>query len=164
MPLWPFKRAKPVPAPTPAGLPQEKIIGLQGEDQDGKPMLWMVNQGLDTIAGGPDFPWHLSLVIEMAETVGEGLPTPAEIQFLKSFGGEIRARLEAHSNAVLLISGTCDGQRQLVFRVRDPAIANAYLQELVGNPNAARPMEYRMERDSSWKLAERYLRPARKLA
>ena len=156
---WPFGRK-----PTSTGNvtpPQERFVVLQAES-DGLPELWIVNQALDAWPGRATFGWHLSLIIEMADVTEHGLPLPTEVEVLSALGEDIRSNLQADTNAVLLASVTGDGARQLVFRVRDPERANDYLQSLVGgDPQPARAMDYRMESDPSWALAENYLQHAR---
>jgi Family of unknown function (DUF695) len=148
------------PAGERVAIPKESILILQGQS-DGMPEMRFVNAALDDIAGSEALPYHLSIIIEMAETVPNGFPTPEETQVLKDFAKEVRANLEADENSALLASITWNGTRQLVYRVRDPEAARAYLDTLVNDPAPIRPCEIVMEDDPSWRLAEQYLKPTR---
>lgn len=154
---WPFGRKAASTELTP---PTEQFVVLEAET-NGLPEVLIVNQALDTWAHKAAFNWHLSLIIEMAEVTENGMPLPPEVEVLSALGEEIRRNLQQDTNAVLLASATGDGARQLVFRVRDPERANAYLTRLVEDPNVPRAMEYRMSADRPWALAETYLAYAR---
>jgi hypothetical protein len=69
--------------------------------------------------------------------------------------------MQAHDNALFVLSGTWNGERQLVFRVRDPERAQAYLKSLVDDVAPVRQLEYLMEQDPAWALAEKYFEHGR---
>ena len=141
-------------------IPKESAVILQGESE-GFPELQVINQALDGFAGADGLPWHLSIIIDMVEKHDVGLPTSSETAVLKEFAKELRRHLEADSNAAFLASITWNGTRQLVFRVRDPEVANAYLSRVTADPSPIRQFDYRMEQDAAWTLAEQYLEPGR---
>lgn len=141
-------------------IPKDSAVILQGESE-GFPELRVINQALDGFAGAAAFPWHLSLIIDMVEKHDVGLPTSAETEVLKAFAKELRNHLEADANAAFLASVTWNGTRQLVFRVRDPEVANTYLTRVTADPSPTRQFDYRMEKDAAWALAEQYLEPGR---
>ena len=141
-------------------IPRESLLVVQAESE-GLPDIHVVNQALDAVAGSPVLRWHLSIIIGLEEHHENGLPTPAEQEVLSALIAEFRRRLEADDNAALLASVTWNGTRQVVFRVRDPERANAYLTTVVEAPSPKRPLDYRMEDDPTWALAESYLRPGR---
>ena len=142
-------------------LPKESYVGLHFET-DGSPDLWIVNRALIPFEAKPTFPWHLSIIINMKDVIEMGLPTREEQHVLGELGEEMGGKLKANGNALILASGTWKGVRQLLFRVRDPEVANRYLSVVVANPSAVRPMEYRMEQDPLWAKAEQYLAAARR--
>lgn len=127
---------------------------------EGLPDIWIVNRALSGVAARAGLPWHLSIVIELAES-NTGVPTPAEQEVLGPLGEELRRELQRDGNTAFLASITWNGTRQMVFRVRDPERANAYLTTLVNDPAPVRPMEYRMEEDPSWTLAAPHLQHVR---
>ena len=156
---WSFFGRKRRPAAD-TRLPAESFVVLAAETE-GSPDVWIVNQALVAFAGKAAFPWHLSILIGMQDVHEVGLPTPEEQQVLGQLGESLQQNLAAVGNALLMASITWSGTRQLVFRVRDPEVANAYLSQVVSAPSPVRPMEYRMEQDAGWELAETYLAPAR---
>ena len=47
---------------------------------------------------------------------------------------------------------------ELIWRVYDPEIANAFLKGLIDRDNSVREFDYRMDDDENWKLAEWHLK------
>lgn len=150
-----FRRSKPVPADGPV---PEGFIVLQGLS-DGIPDIRIVNQALDTWGGRGRFGWHLSVIIEMAEQYDNGLPTHDEVQALTGVANTFKRGLREGENATLLASVTHGGARQLVYRVADPDVASAWLDEAMAAP--VREFEYLIEHDPAWALAEIQLAPGR---
>jgi hypothetical protein len=144
-------------------VPEESFVALQAES-DGLPDIRLVNQALDALSPKAAFGWHLSIIIDMAEHSEHGLPTKAEQAVLARLAEGFRSHLQADGNAVLLASITWNGTRQLVFRVRDPERANAYLTSVVESAPPVRQLEFRMEADPAWALAEQYLKHGRGVA
>lgn len=141
-------------------VPRESLLVIQAVT-DGFPDIWIVNRALDGFASRAELPWHLSVIIEMAEPTAVGMPTPAEQEVLGALGEDLRQRLQAIDNAAFLASITWNGTRQLVFRVRDPERANAFLTTLVDDPSPVRQLDYRMEEDPTWVLAAPHLQHVR---
>ena len=144
----------------PKGIPPESLLVIQAVT-DGLPDIWIVNRALAGFAPRAELPWHLSIIIELADSNAAGLPTPAEQDVLGPLGEDLRQKLQADDNAAFLASITWNGTRQLVFRVRDPERANAILTTLVDDPSPVRQMEYRMEEDPAWALAAPHLQHVR---
>jgi hypothetical protein len=113
--------------------------------------------------GDPDveqFRLHLSIIIAMGKVLEIGIPTKDEQQVLGKLGEELSTNLKANGNGLFVASGTWNGERQLLYRIRDPEVANRYLTDVVANPSPVRPIEYRMEKDEAWVFADKYLEPA----
>lgn len=141
-------------------LPEESFAAIQAVS-DGLPDVWIVNVALDDFAQRLAFAWHLSILIGMADVTELGMPSGSEQDVLGQLGETLGRNLKAGGNALLLASITWNGTRQLLYRVRDPEVAHAYLTSVVGDPSPVREMDYRMEEDAAWSLAETYLAPAR---
>lgn len=144
----------------PEGIPPESLLVIQAVT-DGLPDIWIVNRALDGFAPRAELPWHRSIIIEMAEPTAAGMPTPGEQDVLGALAEELRRKLQADDNAAFLASITWNDTRQLVFRVRDPERANAFLKTRVDDPSPVRQMEYRMEQDPTRELAAPHLEHAR---
>jgi Family of unknown function (DUF695) len=157
----PFRRTKAESESV--AVPKDVFVILQGES-DGLPDIWVINQALDRPGLKAAFPWHLSIIIEMEAYLKSGLPTEPEQEVLSRFADELRTHLETDGNAAFLASITWDGTRQLMFRVQDPERANAYLTTVVENESPVRQLEYQMEEDPAWELADPCLAPARNVA
>ena len=153
-----FRRSTPTSIGT--GVPKDSLIAVQGIT-DGLPHVWVVNQALDRFPGKAEYAWHLSIIIDMAEQAQLGLPTKAEQQVLGQLADDMRTHLQARDNALFVLSGTWNGERQLVFRVRDPDRAQVYLKSLVDAVAPVRQLEYLMEQDTTWALAEKYFERGR---
>ena len=137
-------------------IPEPSFIGLKGESE-GMPEIWLVNRGLVQLEPKAAFPWHLSIIVECKETYEVGLPTTAEGEVLKEVGETFDANLMRDRNAVQLARVTWNHTRQYVYRVRDPEVANAYLQSVIAAESHLRPFEYEMSNDPTWVHAEAYL-------
>jgi hypothetical protein len=121
----------------------------KGED----PAIVVVNSALRRFDQRDRFPWHLSVLIDCKQLAQNGMPAAEENEALNQTEDEISKLLLERQNALFLARITCRGQRELVFRVNDPEIADQILQELLSAPAPLREWEYRMERDGAWDLA-----------
>ena len=160
--MWSLFR-RPKESNASAVLPDESFVAMHGVSE-GLPDARVVNQALDGFAHAGAYAWHLSIIIDMVETLENGLPAEAEQGVLTRFADELRSHLQADGNAAILASVTWNGTRQLVLRVRDPERANDYLTSVVDGASPVRQFEYRMEHDPAWALAEQYLAPGRHAA
>ncbi len=73
---------------------------------------------------------------------------------VKEVGEEISLALCVDGNALFLARNTWNGERQLLFRVRDPETANVTLQRLTTGGDEKRHLEYRMWSDPEWSEAQ----------
>ena len=122
--------------------------------QDDKPGLMTVNAALKDFADKNPFAWHLSLMIILEETVKDNMPSQAEQQVLVEFEEKLDQVLRANGNAVYLASITQDGQREVIWRVYNPEIANDYLHDLIEAEDHPRPFEFTLEQDITWNKAK----------
>ena len=86
------------------------------------------------------------------------MPDPEEQETLNAIGDGLEDALVAaltefgSPNVLSFARSTWDGQRELMFRVHDPEIANAVLQAKIASKTWERHWDFRMEEDRSWKL------------
>jgi Family of unknown function (DUF695) len=118
------------------------------------PAIVVINSALRRFAGRPLFPWHLKLDIKCQLLADNGMPTAEETRILYEFEDRVSALLEARQNVIFLSRVTCQGTRELSYRVHDPKAANDNLQQLLAESDPIREWEYRMEEDPSWQLAK----------
>jgi hypothetical protein len=117
------------------------------------PAIVVVNSALRSFDQREFFPWHLSVSITCKDLGQNGMPTSEESTALYQVEDEISNLLMERNNAVFLARVTCQGQRELAYRIGDPEIANQALQQLVSASSSLREWEYRMEHDEAWELA-----------
>ena len=118
------------------------------------PAIVVVNTALRAYPHRDFFAWHLCILIT-CELLGEnGMPTAQEVEALEHLEDEISDRLHTNDNAVFLARETCRGMRELSFRVRNPEVADACLENLALAAAPRRQWEYRIERDPEWALAK----------
>lgn len=118
------------------------------------PAIVVVNSALRKFNQKEQFPWHLTITIGCNFLGTRGMPTPEEVEVLEAIEDGINSQLEtAADNVIFLARVTCQGERNLLYRVSDPEVANKTLQELVSDPSPLREWDYEMESDPSWELA-----------
>ena len=137
-------------------IPDEVFAALEWEDE-GLPAICAVNKSLANFEPKIVFSWHLSIIIDLAELTGNGMPTPEEHDLVSQIAKRADAQLKRDGNALFLARITWNATRQFLYRIHDPEIANAFLREAVDDEQFARPLEFRMERDKDWTLAKWYL-------
>lgn len=118
------------------------------------PAVVVIDSALRTFEDRGAFPWHLKLNIDCKFLGENGMPTTDEIKILEQLETEVSTALQNESNALFLARITCRGTRDLLYRVRDPEVASAALQELIAADSQLREWEYYMEQDSGWELAQ----------
>lgn len=118
------------------------------------PAVVVVNSALRTYEDREAFPWHLKISIDCKLLGTNGMPTAEEGEVLQRLEEDITNSLQTAQNAVFLARITCRGERELVYRVHDPDVANETLQQRVSTPSQLREWDYRMEHDADWELAQ----------
>jgi hypothetical protein len=103
------------------------------------------------------FSWHLSLLIQCVDLIGNRLPSPDEQKTLYEFEDKLDQLIKANDNALFLARVTHDARRELIWRVRDPEIANSFVQKILRTRDYPREFDYRMEEDQQWQKASWYL-------
>lgn len=139
-------------------MPKEVFAVLEGEDQ-GQPVVAVVNEALTGFQGKALFAWHLSIILPCQQCAANGMPTRAERKIIDDIGDDVDRHLKADDNALLLARITWNGTRRLLYRVHDPEVANEFLSRIVVDTAYRREIDFRMEHDEGWKLAEPFLSP-----
>jgi len=135
---------------------EDKWTVMSGE-WDGLPAVIAVDASLDEARRAKIRPWHLSIMVDCKDVGPKKLPTAEEVAVLESEEQDFEKRLCGDGNARLLARVTWNGTRQLLYRVRDPELANDALKDKIAKRAHARPFDYRMERDDAWVLGGRFL-------
>ena len=137
-------------------IPVEVFAALEWQDE-GLPAICAVNQSLSNFEPRVVFAWHLSIIVEFADLVGNGMPTSDENEIVGQIGKDLDMHLKADGNALFLARITWNGTRQFLYRVYDPEVTNTFLMDIVDNNKEIRPFEFKMEHDKDWELAKWYL-------
>lgn len=122
------------------------------------PAVIVVNSALRSFDRRDEFPWHLRIEIDCKELAEKGMPTNAEGKVLYQLEDEIGAALDLQGNGIFAARITCNGHRELIYRIHDPEKAASNLQRLLENPTPLREWDFRMEEDADWNLVQAELR------
>ena len=122
--------------------------------QENLPAVMVLNTSLLKFKPKEVFSWHLSLMIDFDELVENGMPAQVETDAIIPFEEHIDTLLKGNDkdkpNALFLGRITWNGTRELIYRVYDPEIANAVLQDIINNKTYPREFDYEMEHDENW--------------
>lgn len=118
------------------------------------PAVVVVNSALRTFKDRDAFPWHLRVSVDCKLLGANGMPTTKEGNALNQLEDSITSTLQVDQNAIFLARITARGERVLLYRVRDPDIANDTLQTLLSTPKPLREWDYQMKQDPDWELAQ----------
>lgn len=137
-------------------IPEESFAVYEME-REGLPGIVVVNVGLRNFEPKEVFGWHLSLIMQMEDLVEKGMPSTVEREVIDAFGEALDARIKSvgadRPNALFLGRITWNGTRQIVWRVFDPEVANATLQEMIAAKEYPRQLNFQMEYDATWEHA-----------
>lgn len=100
------------------------------------------------------FSWHLSLLIKCVDLIDNRLPSPDEQNTLYEFEDKLDQLIKRNDNALFL------ARRELIWRVRNPEIANSIIQKILCTRDYPREFDYRMDEDQQWRKASWYLNNA----
>ena len=98
------------------------------------PAVIAVDASLDEARRSKIRPWYLSIIVECKDVGPKKLPTPEGVTVLESEERDFEQRLCAEGNARLLALLTWNGTRQLLYRVRDPELANDAIPQAYNPP------------------------------
>lgn len=118
------------------------------------PAIVVVNGALREFACKYSYAWHLRITVECRDLGERGMPSPEEVAVLEKLESRVSESLGKDENAIFLARITCRGERDLIFRVRDPDVADSFLQMLVNEQPPLRELNYFMEQDPKWDLAQ----------
>jgi hypothetical protein len=141
-------------------IPKEhySIIEFIQEDLTG---VGVVNSALKNFEPKEVFGWHLSVVIDLEDLIDNGMPSIKERHVIDPFGEELDKLLKGENpekpNPLFLARITWNKTRELIWRVYDPEIANAIVQDITAKNNSPRALDYRIDPDNEWQLAQWHL-------
>lgn len=143
-------------------VPEIKIYGVNFIDEDEKPYVGLINTALLDVTPHNAFQWLLSLTLFYEYTMGCDMPDNNDIILMQDFLDELDINLvidEKNPNAVFLARYTGDGSTRTMWYVRDPEIANTYLQNIINEGNYPFQFQFIMSKDEVWQEAHYWIDP-----
>ncbi|MFA9477605.1 DUF695 domain-containing protein [Phycisphaerales bacterium AB-hyl4] len=144
-------------------IPEERHVLVEFQ-QDNMPGLATINGSLSRFEPKAVFAWHLSLMIQLKHLADRSMPSIAEQEEMYAFGDTLDTVFKGSDqdkpNALFLARITWNGTHELIYRVYDPELPNAYLIELAKQDESPRPFDYRIDNDPAWELARWHMESA----
>lgn len=143
-------------------LPDDELVAVDMRI-DGKPFVGVINRGLAGFAHKEVFGWCLSVIIDYAVTVGNGMPDKEETEKMQDFSESLSRGLsgnQVHPNALFLGRVTGDGYSEIIWYVNDPDRADKFLKELISTHGYALEFDYEMTYDPAWEEGDYWLQSA----
>lgn len=137
-------------------IPEEEHVLFEFRQRD-LPGFACVNVALRNFEPKTVFSWHLSVLIKCEELIENRLPSPDEQKILYDFEDALDVKIKENGNALFLSRVTHDAHREIMWRIHNPEITNAFLQEIIQNRRFVRPFDYRIDEDKMWDKAKWYL-------
>lgn len=140
-------------------IPEESYSLYEFQDNN-LPGIAILNTSLKDFEPHEVFDWHLSLILDLVNVDGSGLPDLDEQEELNLIEDKLDSLIKGDNldkpNALFFARITWDKTRQLIWRVCDPKIANITLQDIIANKKYTRDFDYRMEQDLNWEHVRCY--------
>ncbi|TWT51892.1 hypothetical protein KOR42_33660 [Thalassoglobus neptunius] len=144
-------------------IPQEDLY-LIDFSQEGQPGVGVVNAALHQFEPKVVFSWHLSVMIEFADLIDNGMPSKSERELVDPFCDRVDSLIKGtdgkRPNALFLARLTWNETRELIWRVHDPEAADGILQGIIEEHQFPRPFNYEMEHDPEWEKTKWHLKDA----
>jgi hypothetical protein len=140
-------------------LPEETFSAFEFRQED-LPGIALINSALVDFDAKRVFRWHLSLMIDFSDLIENGMPSQQDRDLLEPFENVVDQQLKAPMelpNAVFLGRVTWNATRELIYRVYDPELADAFLQGVISSQDHPLPFDFRMDDDPGWELAAWHL-------
>ncbi len=130
-------------------------------NHEGLPGVAVVNSALRMFEPKAVFDSHLSLTLQLEDLVDNGMPSKKEQSIIDEYGdfldSNIKGQNKEKPNALFLARITWNKTRELVWRVYNPEIVDAFLRQIILENSSPRQFEYLLSPDPSWNLAAWYL-------
>ncbi len=140
----------------------DKYFSIIKFKQEGHLGIGSINTALQDFEPKVIFPWHLSLMIKLEETIENGMPTNAEFDLIDSFESQVETALnkvdEKSPNALFLARISWNETVELIWRIHNPETANSEIQNIIKNNAYPRYFDYRIDPDKNWDLAKWHLK------
>jgi len=129
-------------------FPEANFSLFETTDSNDDYVVFIVNTAYKDYAYKEEYPWCLSILIDVESA--EGYPGSEEAELLNQLEDAISDQLSQVCHCHYIVRVTTKGCRQIIFYVDDPKQANELLQELINTPDPVRQWEYDMREDYEW--------------
>lgn len=141
-------------------IPKESYQILEFNQQE-LPGIAVINKSLKSFASKEVFSWHCSIMLHFEKLIENGMPdksdrTKAE-EFEDWLDKEIKGENQDKPNALFLGRITWNETRELIWRIYDPKKTNKFLSEKIHTNHCILPLDYRIDHDNEWELAQWHL-------
>ena len=139
-------------------MPEPSYTVIQREDE-GAQVYAAVNTSLAALNQEQRklFSWQLSLILDLETEDEKGLTLDHEAKAIEPFCKQVESDLLTNGNAMPLARITWRKTRELLFRVYNPAEADAHIKKIIESEANPRPFSYTIDPDNDWKMADDYL-------
>jgi hypothetical protein len=129
-------------------------FALVDTSRGGDPAIVVVNTAVRGLPYRDSFPWHLIIRVACKFITHNGMPTIEELPALDKFESIVSKALLHAENAAFFARVTCRGERELIYRVRNPGAADEILKSIIDGQANEREWDYHIENDPDWELVE----------
>ena len=122
----------------------------------GYPKIKIVNNGLKQQVNKAEFPWSLSIVIELDEPETDGSPTREEDEYLNQFQEFVEEKLSTIGDYRFVGRLTWNDERRIEYYIADPTIIERFLTAMIDAKKITNNMTFDIEKDETWENYSRF--------
>lgn len=124
--------------------------------KEGKPWFATIREDYQDFRGRPDIDWLLEIHVGI-EGLGRPLPSKDEAAVLNQFEDMLGETLKGtDANAFFIARTTWNGLRSIFYRISTPEVVSAELDLLIAQEKYPREFEYKISKDSDWKIMSKF--------
>ena len=97
--------------------PNYSLLNMSSE---GLPVVLIVNSSVVNLITKQKISFHLSIIISLSEPAENGMPVSSESRIVTELTRQLEQELRSNENTVLLACRTWNGEKWLIFRIREP--------------------------------------------
>jgi hypothetical protein len=124
---------------------------------EGRTLFASINMAYKSFSARAAFPWHLNVLVPLADPTTDGLTTNEEASELNGLEDQIAAQLAQVCKCHYIGRITWAGTRQMLYYLDDPEPAARRLQEMMDS-GLHKAFTFRCGKDSEWKSVSQFWR------
>lgn len=150
--VWPFQ--KKYPARDQLEIRESWKVG-HGE-YGGKVLIARFNSGLKEIAGHPEYPYQVGIVVPLREPTEQGLPTVDEDERLAILEQQIAKVLEDNRESILVGVLSTGGMREFVYYSANEVAVREKFEQLRGSISS-HELQLMIQKDPAWNVYRQFI-------